>query len=59
MAENTNVRFNIPTADLKALKELAKQRGVTLTSIVHEAVGDYISQHTAHTSEVHMRHASK
>jgi hypothetical protein len=38
MAENTNVRFNIPTNDLKALKELARQRGVTLTSVVHEAV---------------------
>jgi hypothetical protein len=38
MADNTNVRFNIPTTDLKALKELAKQRGVTLTTVVHEAV---------------------
>jgi hypothetical protein len=38
MAANTNVRFNIPTADLKNLKELSHQRGVTLTCVVHEAV---------------------
>jgi len=44
MAEHTNVRFNIPTTDLKALKELAKQREVTLTRVVHEAVRHYLEQ---------------
>jgi hypothetical protein len=42
MAENTNIRMNIPTVVLKALKELAKERGVTLTKVVHEAVILYL-----------------
>lgn len=55
MAENTNVRFNIPTADLKALKAIAKQREVTLTRVVHEAVASYLNQQCSGTTSSLMR----